>query len=352
MALHPCGRASVSRSVAQVHVVRRAGGTGPRPRRPFLGNLLAAPLLVGNFPRRRTAVLAALRFTAVFLAADKVFTTPQLAAAPKAGLSGFLLDAARCLLGEKGLSATMQRYLLCHSGPCRPTAIPLLLLTWCSNPCHEALPKTCIAPGSRSPRLLLFGVGQQLGLGARLLVQTMCLAGVLALLPDACMQPFLATDLMARRLAWLHDLMGSPLASILPPGYPPGQRAQCVSALSFLSIWWGWLVPTYVVLRAHWSSPNFVAQRQQSLLLDGSSQGSLGSSGGSGSGGGDAIAVRDRGSGGALRVRPAAVHRIALFAWEWLFFQDCPLTALRLQAWLLMCLLCWLGSTVLGLWLA
>lgn len=106
--------------------------------------------------------------------------------------------------------------------------------------------------GSRTVRLFFMGVALPLDLPAHLAVHTLCLALIMARMPAVCARTFLDNPLMEHRMGYLHSLVGLGLAVILPPSYPPcGRQCRCTAGLFFTHLLFGWLVPTYLVLRRH-----------------------------------------------------------------------------------------------------
>ena len=188
--------------------------------------------------------------------------------------------------------------------------------------------------------MMYFGTVIQPSIAMHLVMQTLCVALALHPARHACAMPVSGVsrgssagieDVVCQylfRLPWLqlldnasmeasirsfHSVMAVPLLHILPAGWPEGGRhRQCVAAMDFLSIFLGWLVPTYFVVRSQCHTTA------------------------------DAGSSRQEQAEGQPARRPTA----AAWALENVFLDGAP-PMLQLIAWCILAAMCWLIASVL-----
>lgn len=86
---------------------------------------------------------------------------------------------------------------------------------------------------------------------------------------------WLTSDLMRSRISLLHAVGSTTMVGIVPRDYPSGgPYRQCVAALSFICILFGWLPPTALVVRAHCKA--MLLKRQQQPCGDATRLGATG----------------------------------------------------------------------------
>ena len=69
-------------------------------------------------------------------------------------------------------------------------------------------------------------------------------------LPHPSLPQLLSSPVMQQRLALVSAAISFRVAGVPPPGFPDGALTQCTTAVAFLQLFVGWLVPTYLAARA------------------------------------------------------------------------------------------------------
>jgi hypothetical protein len=108
--------------------------------------------------------------------------------------------------------------------------------------------RTLIA--SRAMMLDMLSLGLPLDLPAHLVVQLPCLAVLLCHMSTCCDLPLLANPTQRNRIAAVHAAAAAGAGMFgAPAELLGGAQAQCTSALTFVLLFWGGVLPTLAVMR-------------------------------------------------------------------------------------------------------